>query len=78
MGNLYKLWHLSLGYNQLSKLPDSFHQLKNLTFFSIEENEFETFPRAILGMENVGNLWMHANKITELSLIHISEPTRPY
>ena len=74
IGQLTSLIELDLGLNELTELPPEIGNLTNLTNLKVDRNHLKTLPPEIGRLRKL----THLNAGANLSLIHISEPTRPY
>lgn len=54
---------LTLGGNGLSYLPESFDHLVNLTDLNLNNNQFTSFPEAILRLPNLKTLWLGKKQV---------------
>jgi Leucine-rich repeat (LRR) protein len=57
---------LNLSKNQLSTLPKSFAEMKQVRYLIFYDNVFETIPEELVGFKNLKHLDFYKNKITEI------------
>lgn len=57
---------LALGYNHLTRLPDTFAELSNLRYLNIRANNFAHLPDCVTKMPNLEILDLSRNKVRKL------------
>ena len=90
LGDLDSLEYLHLAGNALTgSIPAELGDLESLTSLYLRHNDLTgSIPAELGDLENLTELYLNSNDLTgsipaelgdlDLSLIHISEPTRPY
>ena len=78
LANLGSLTSLYLDYNQLAELPDGLCELTELRKLGLYHNRVASISEKIGSLTRLNTLALQHNRVVALSLIHISEPTRPY
>ena len=62
----HEVVRLALGYNHITKLPESFAELTSLRYLNIRANNFAHFPECVTRMPNLEILDLSRNKIRNL------------
>ena len=63
---LSSLQVLSMGGNNLTEVPVTLGQLKNLTALVLSDNQLKSLPAGIANLNNLKSLLLHKNKLKTL------------
>merc|ERR1712038_278462 len=73
IGQLVKLEILSLNGNQISQLPDTIANAKNLKELNLHANRFQKFPMVLTRLRKLDVVDLSSNNITNIQNDEISE-----
>ena len=73
IGQLVKLEILSLNGNQISQLPDTIANAKNLKELNLHANRFQKFPMVLTKLRKLDVVDLSSNNITNIQNDEISE-----